>query len=396
MAANLCRPVWGGRQPDRVRMIVPIQVLRAVAAIVVVVGHFQGFTASPKTDFWVPYVKLATAGVDLFFIISGFVMVYASEPMFGRVDGPLNFFARRAIRIIPLYWLATSVYLLIAAALPSLVDADYSAQFIASSYLFIPVARPGGAMNPVVGQGWSLNYEMLFYVVFAVAIFGSRRTAVAAASLVLLCLVVAGQILAPSSPVLATWTNSIVLEFIFGILLGLAYREGLRLPQWLSGMLIVAGVALFYVNMCILEIPGTLANGLAVSQAFAYGIPAVLIVAGATFGNFSLGGVGWRMFAVAGDASYALYLFHAFPVRAMIFLFQRVGVNVDTYRFSCLAATVGVSLAFAVMIYYLFERPVTQALRSAIGKYPILRGIRLESRIDTDIATKPRPAPTAV
>jgi exopolysaccharide production protein ExoZ len=84
-------------------VIVPIQVLRAAAATAVVIGHFQAVT-SPTPEYFVPYAKLASAGVDLFFIISGFVMVYSSEPMFGRADGPLNFFSRRAIRIIPLYW----------------------------------------------------------------------------------------------------------------------------------------------------------------------------------------------------------------------------------------------------------------------------------------------------
>jgi len=179
------------------------------------------------------------------------------------------------------------------------------------------------------------------------------------------------------------------------MLLGLAYREGLRLPQWLSGTVILAGLVLFYVNLSVFEIPRALANGLVIPRALAYGIPAAVVVAGATLGDFSLTGVGWRMLAVVGDASYALYLFHAFPVRAMIQLFQRTGVNIESFRFSCLAAAVGVSVAVATAIYYLFERPVTQALRSAIGQCSILRGIRLEPKIGTTIGTKPEPVPPA-
>jgi peptidoglycan/LPS O-acetylase OafA/YrhL len=258
-------------------------------------------------------------------------------------------------------------------------------------------------MNPVVGQGWTLNYEMLFYLIFAVAVLGSRRIAVAASSLALFGLVAAGQIFAPTSPVLAFWTDPIVLEFAFGMWLGLAYREGLRMPQWLGGAVIVAGLVLFYVHLGIFGIPRALENGLVIPRAIAYGIPAAVVVAGATFGDFSLTGVGWRALAVVGDASYALYLFHAFPVRAMIYLFQRAGVDIDTFRFFCLVAVVGASVAVAVVIYYLFERPVTQALRSAIARYPMLRRIRLEPKIGTQIGakvvtkigTKTEPAPPA-
>jgi exopolysaccharide production protein ExoZ len=379
-----------------VTVIVPIQVLRAVAATAVVIGHFQAVT-SATPEFFVPYAKLGSAGVDLFFIISGFVMVYASEPMFGRTDGPMNFFARRAIRIIPLYWLATTVYVVIAAAVPSLVDVAYSAQFLVSSYLFIPVARPGGAMNPVVGQGWTLNYEMLFYVIFAFGVLGTRRAAVAVSSLALIGLVAAGRIFEPSSPVLAFWTDSIILEFIFGMVLGLAYREGLRLSKWLSAAVLVAGLALFYVNLGIFEIPRALANGLVIPRVVAYGVPAAVVVAGATLGDFSLRGAGWRMLAVVGDASYALYLFHAFPVRAMIQLFKWIGVDVDAHRFVCLVVTLGVAAVMATMIYYLFERPVTRALRSLIGQLPVLRGIRLEPKMTTEMAaeivTKAKPVP---
>jgi peptidoglycan/LPS O-acetylase OafA/YrhL len=367
-----------------------------VAATAVVIGHFQAVT-SPTPEFFVPYAKLGSAGVDLFFIISGFVMVYASEPMFGRTDGPLNFFARRAIRIIPLYWLATTVYVVIAAVVPSLVDVAYSPQFLVSSYLFIPVARPGGAMNPVVGQGWTLNYEMLFYVIFAFGVLGARRVAVAISSLALVGLVAAGRIFEPSSPVLAFWTDSIILEFIFGMVLGLAYREGLRLPKWLSAAVLVAGMALFYVNLGIFEIPRALANGLVIPRVVAYGVPAAVVVAGATLGDFSLRGAGWRMLAIVGDASYALYLFHAFPVRAMIQLYKWIGVDVDAHRFVCLVVTVGVAAVMATMIYYLFERPVTRALRSLIGQLSVLRGIRLEPKMATKMAaemvTKTKPVP---
>ena len=184
------------------KVLLPIQGLRAVAAAAVVIGHFQGYTAPPGMHYWLPYNEMAGAGVDLFFVISGFVMVYSSTPFFGPTDGPASFLSRRIIRIVPLYWFCTTIYVVIATAAPSF-DIQYSGEFLAKSYFFIPVARPSGDINPVVGQGWTLNYEMLFYVIFAPALLASRFRAVSMVSLVLVTIVAAGALFAPRSLLLA-------------------------------------------------------------------------------------------------------------------------------------------------------------------------------------------------
>ena len=132
-----------------------------------------------------PDLTLGNAGVDLFFVISGFVMVYASERMFGRAGGQLQFITRRLIRIVPLYWLVTPLYLVMALAIPAF-EKSYSVASVVASYLFIPWPRLDGIMQPLVGQGWTLNYEMFFYAIFAAAILAPRRIAVALASGVLI------------------------------------------------------------------------------------------------------------------------------------------------------------------------------------------------------------------
>ena len=99
----------------------------------------------------------------MFFVISGFVMVHASEPLFGRADGPRLFWLRRLIRIAPLYWAVTSLYLVLTLLLPDMATSHYSPGLIAASYLFFPFPREDGTMQPVVGLGWTLNYEMFFY-----------------------------------------------------------------------------------------------------------------------------------------------------------------------------------------------------------------------------------------
>jgi len=150
------RPVAG--EPTEQQTIVAIQALRALAATAVVFAHFQmdlGRLLNARDA--LPDLTLGNAGVDLFFVISGFVMVYASEPMFGRAGGPLQFMTRRLIRIVPLYWLVTTLYLVMALAIPAF-EKSYSVASVVASYLFIPWPRLDGIMQPLVGQGWTLNY----------------------------------------------------------------------------------------------------------------------------------------------------------------------------------------------------------------------------------------------
>src|SRR5690606_35064881 len=101
-------------------------------------------------------------GVDLFFVISGFIMVHVSRNQFARPGAPLDFVRRRLVRIVPLYWTMTTLMVAVVLLLPQSVDTATAdpRQWIAS-YLFIPFERASdGMMRPVLGLGWSLNYEM--------------------------------------------------------------------------------------------------------------------------------------------------------------------------------------------------------------------------------------------
>jgi peptidoglycan/LPS O-acetylase OafA/YrhL len=229
------------------RTIVSVQILRAVAASAVVLAHAQSWlsTMAGAPDALPDLHFVGWFAVDLFFVISGFIMVYTSEPMFARPDGPKTFMLHRLVRIVPFYWLVTAAYAALSLAFPGF-DRSYGLEFIAASFLFIPMLNADGAAMPIVGHGWTLNYEMLFYSVFALAVFAPRRLAVALASGALVAAVLLGKLLAPTSTVLAFWTSPLILQFIYGMLIGLVYREGLRLAKPLAVALIVAGCASLY------------------------------------------------------------------------------------------------------------------------------------------------------
>ena len=331
-----------------------VQVLRAIAALSVVACHYGLFYSqslgNPKA---LTALAFGEAGVDLFFVISGFIMVYASQTLYGQPGAPMTFFTRRVIRIVPLYWLATTAYLLLAIALPDF-EKGRGADFVIASYLFIPFPRPDGSMQPLVGQGWTLNYEMLFYAIFAIAVFAPRRIAVIGASLVVGAIGIAGALVPFTNPILDFWTNPIIIEFAFGMLIGLAYLEGFRLPGWLGWSLLLGGLALFLASIQMRDLFG--------GRLLPWGLPAAAAIAGATLGGVTLSGTIWSGFVLIGEASYALYLTHTIAVRGLIALFGRLGIELPFWP--GLAFAVALSVVLALAIYYAFERPVTRALRN--------------------------------
>lgn len=343
------------KQAGRVETIISIQILRSLAAIAVAVFHIAGeLDRFGFTSGFAHVFGIGAAGVDLFFIISGFVMVYASEPLFGHANGAPTFFGHRLIRIVPLYWGVTAFYLALALFLPRLGGTMYPITTIAASFLFIPFARPDGVMQPILGQGWTLNYEMLFYAIFAIAVLVPRRSAVTVATTTIALAVAAGRLLALPEPA-SVWTDPIILEFVVGMLLGLAYREGVKLSPSLSLILLFSGIILFALSGQF----GT------TQRVIAWGMPAALIVAGATFGGFSFGNPLWRGLAILGNASYALYLLHTFPSRALLPIVPWLSLHVVRWLWLSLymfAATTAAAL-LALAVHYAFERPVTKVLR---------------------------------
>ena len=158
-----------------------LQALRAIAAWLVVADHAlidvnHGELQNPATSVaW----AIGNVGVYIFFVISGFIMVHISWDDFGRRGAAPNFLRRRIIRIVPLYWLAT-----IAALVFHRVSATHGAHAgwseLVRSLLFIPYRDEDVGWAPILRQGWTLNYEMMFYAIFTVALSFRRQIALPA------------------------------------------------------------------------------------------------------------------------------------------------------------------------------------------------------------------------
>lgn len=354
------------------QQIVPIQILRGLAALAIVVLHAfhdaEFLALARGWSFTAPDWPLG-AGVDLFFVISGFVMVVASQKLFAQPGAPYKFLGRRLARIVPIYWAATSLFLIILLARPEVLNSPLPDMGeILRSYLFIPYLKAGdGLIQPVYKLGWTLNYEMMFYVVFALAIVLPARLAVAAVTVFFAGLVGLGLALKPSPGALSFWTSPMILEFVAGMWLGLARLSEFRLPR-------LAGPALVLLGLLLIAAGGSTATDL--DRLINWGLPAALIVAGASLGpgeerpeSHSLP---VRALASLGDASYALYLCHPFAIRLFRLVWDKSGIaaifgagTAGAWAYIVVATLAALGAAF--LIYRLFEKPVTKAVQVRLG-----------------------------
>ncbi len=341
-----------------------IQRLRALAAITVVIGHAQTeavVAAAKGSGAFAPSSLLPWgAGVDLFFVISGFIMVVASDRFFGQSGASGVFASRRLKRIVPLYWLFTTLYVLIQFA----THKPVGGLDLLASYLFWPRDIFGdGIARPIFTLGWTLDYEMFFYALFAVAVRWPERRAVAIVAGTLSVGVAIGQLWhLPAGP-LAFWTQPIVLEFVFGMGIGLLWRDGLRLPSPARGAIAAAAIALLALDlMHSAQRPSTWITPTDFARVAAWGLPAAMLAAAAALGRPRPDRARGLDLVALGDVSYALYLVHPFVVGTLVRGWTVAGLAGRVGYWPFVAASLAVSIAAAFATRRWFETPVARRL----------------------------------
>ena len=280
------------------RRIVNIQALRGIAALIVLLPHLKHYDIRfggdylPGRTLW----ELGNAGVDLFFVISGFVMVATTLGRHGSSAEPGRFLLRRAAHIYPLYWIFSGVVLVVYLKSAAMVNAHAEGQRIIlwKSFLLLPQKA-----TPLVAQGWTLIHELYFYLVFALLL--KVRESWVPATLILWGVVVtaASFRFVDKNPELNILVNPLTLEFIAGCFIAMALRGGyVRQGGWV----LVAGIVLLVIGAMRL----TDLNSPWQRVAY-FGVPSALIVSGAVAIE-QVGKTLPRWLIATGDASYSLYL----------------------------------------------------------------------------------------
>lgn len=329
-----------------------LQVLRIVAAVMVLVMHSMFFASERlKPGFYV--WKPGATGVDLFFVLSGFVMVYSSTKLLKAPGGWKTFAQRRIIRIVPMYWLATSVKaaaLLLASGL--ILHARGNAAYILESYLFIPARDSAGIVAPLLGVGWTLYFEMFFYALFTAALF-LRVNVFKFVGWILIPLGLGAFIYHSTWPAACYYLNNIrVFEFFYGMLIAKLCMSRKQIPVSIALPLMAAGIAGFLVSL-----PRTYHL-----LGLTHGISAAAIL----FATASLEDRLTRIPRVVlylADASYAIYLFHPLvsPIAPTLLLKLHI-----IHPWLSVAISVGLGIGVGSLIYSFIEAPITRWLQNKL------------------------------
>ena len=321
-----------------------IQHLRAVAALSVLLYHVLSYWLPQYQD----HYGVLAGGVDIFFVISGFVMWGVTA---GREGGSWSFFSKRLKRIVPLYWILTTV--MGAALMLAKPSVRFDVVHVVTSYLFIPRRHPVyGTVQPLLTPGWTLNFEMMFYVTFALILFAPMRFRLPAVMGALVGLVVVGFIPHAGTSPLDFYTNPIILEFAMGVCLGAAVTAQRRAPAPIAAAAVIAGFGLFIATA--LTDPVTIGN-----RVLTLGIPAALLVCGCVFLERETGPWLAPLPLLLGDASYSIYLVHIFTVLAARHAWGKVHA---LHNPAGMAATMIIaalaSVGAGVLVYWFVERPI--------------------------------------
>lgn len=347
-----------------------VQYLRAIAAAGVVLAHAGDRIAGDHSGSGNALLDNGQAGVDIFFVISGFIIFFAGAE---RGLRPREFLARRLARVAPIYWLYTTAYIIGFLLVPTAYrELQLNGVHVIKSYLFIPALHPVMPMvYPVIPAAWTLNYEMFFYAVFALTLFvpGKRLLLITG---VFVALTVAGTLAPGGSAIYRTYTNPVTLEFVAGCLLAAAVSRGWRLPGTVCAGLLIAAIAGFVLAAFAPEI----------ERAIRWGIPATLLVSAAVFYEAANPFPRFAFWKKCGDASYSLYLTHLFTNGLAAHLLARLGLGSISDGLYVVLVLV-IAQAIALLAHRWVERPLT---RLASSPQSSIRAATLACRVGYESA----------
>jgi exopolysaccharide production protein ExoZ len=356
-----------------------IQFLRAFAAILVVyhhgLKHPMGETFSYQQNFY-QLKNFGCIGVDLFFVISGFIITYVANAYLGASQS-INFLAKRFLRINPIYYLVSFIYLgvililkLVGGYEPYIPSLNKVVNSLVDMLLVLPTSGDILSFSPLLIVGWTLSFEWLFYLFFFSTVLLKIRQKAFWLVVVICLLVLLGQLLRPTDLRLLFLTNPIMLEFLLGVMLCWLYIRVKLVPTYVGASCLIIGIVCYgllirYDFGSVWHYKNILNGEQSIGRFWQLGIPSCLIVAGCVFleKNKRFNQLWDNRYALlVGDASYSIYLIH--PIFIFIFrlIFDRTGFFIPADAIILLEVLI--SIIISILFFKMVERPLLLKVRN--------------------------------
>jgi len=334
-------------------MVYSIQYMRAIAAIMVVIHH-SAWKSEQYSSGSFSWFNVGAAGVDLFFIISGYIMCHTVTRRSGGVN---RFIIARVKRIVPIYWLLTTMALVVYLLMPDKVNSSGGHTNILASYLLFPSSD-----KYLIQTGWTLSYEFYFYLVFSVSLFFKNFYKYLVPVAAIVALVLLGDFIDNKSYTVTFVTNPILLEFCFGILAYYLIQQIRSNWYWGIGIIVLSVILIGFVNNLNFEFSRIESSYL---RVLLFGGPSLLFFIGMVMCEIKLHEYRSSplsiLFKAIGDSSYSLYLFHPFSLVVTSLFLYKFGFVKHGGLF--VVILVGVSTISGYFCYVFLEKPLVLFLK---------------------------------
>ena len=311
-----------------------IQVLRFFAAFSVMMVHL-------------PVFEFGIWGVDIFFVISGFIMMYVTE------NNEKFFLLKRIFRIVPLYWILTLGVFVLAIFIPEVLNnTTANTAHLMKSLFFIPFDKNGTGHFPILFLGWTLNFEVIFYFLFSLSLVFFKENRMIACSIFIIIFLVFNKVFSEKNFIFETYANDIFIEFIFGMVLFMIWK---RYKNKIS-----TNLTNHFMCLTILLVSIFILNYYNFSRSISYGLPSLIL---AIYFLFFLNHLKFPKILVSlGDASYCIYLLHPYVIQ---FFYKILEINEYDIIIELVFTLIISIIVFIIslLIYKFIEFPINGSLR---------------------------------
>ena len=331
-----------------------LQIGRGLAAMFVVLFHLNNSVWSDAKYFPHPFSSLLSfgnAGVQFFFVLSGFIIYLVHARDIGVPHRLKTFAIKRFVRIYPTYWLVLAAFIVVLSVEPFWGTADERriGNFIAS-FLLIPAP-----VAPILSVAWTLKHEVMFYVVFAFAIIHRRAGIALFASWQLACLgnALFGSHAFPYDIMLSA--NNLL--FSLGMVAAYLFRTQ-HCPR--PGLIAIAGATLFFAT----GLHQVFANDQLPTDAYVlmFGLASAIAIFGACSHERSFGINAPRLLGVIGDASYSIYLVHLPVLSVLAKMLFASGLTAELPEWACMILLFSAAIAGGIVVSKTIEMPLVAML----------------------------------